>query len=796
MASFVLRPAGTYVGELDLALQAKAISTSLGAAVITSRRGPEEDHFETRVEIFDALYGPPDASWSFAHYCIRKFLTVGQGCWLTRVTNSARFAGGMLYNDQEGALGNTTYYAPFTSGRFAGYATGSQPLVNYKLSSPLESGQTISITFNNGQTVSPTPQTVTAIFDGTTNKTSDETLAALAAAIQVAMNNHYVISGENAGQAYVNTIGVDANDDTTLTIVAPQNTPITVTSFTVTNGTIPQGQTAPVIPTVTEYDDALVLEVYAQNRGAWSSDPAHNGVGFRIANVDNGTNQRILFQLSQALTTSQSLAIKFTFHDPVTNAEVDQTITTPAFGTGGLNTPVDVANYLIQEYKILYPSGDGYILDNTDLQIVFVAPEAGPSVLNIINPTVVQPQGSQNPIPTFAVSEFLEGIASTQSFDVEVYTKADINEPVETWTCSLIHQINGNGEQLYVEDVINNNSVSASRYIRVKHNQSNLAGILNILPAGTDILWLHGGDDGVLPTSGDIIRTWDNYADRQQRPARIFINCGYTALSVQQKMASLARSRYDAIAVLDFPSDLQEVQAAFEYRTTTMNLNTSYAAIYLPDIQIEDDINNKVLFIPPSGHVAAVYANTDNVAASWFAPAGLNRAIIDDALGLRVLYNANDMGLLISGQLNPIINRGGDIVIWEQFTAYRRTSPFQNVSLRRMLILIEVSVVDSLDYTIQEPNDDYTGMLIVQIAVSILQPIQEGRGLYAYAAISDDRNNTNLDYDRQNRNLDLLMDPILPIRTIQLTSVITNKGASFAEVLNAITSTNLATSVS
>ena len=783
MASFVLRPSGTYVGELDLALQAKAISTSIGAAVITSRRGPEYDKFVTRVELFDAVYGPPDASWSFAHYCMRQFLRYGQGAWITRVTNAARHAGGMMFNDRGGSLAVKTLFKPFSTGRYDDYKSGSQNIYNFQFSSPVLPGQQIAVEFRNDLNV--TSQTVSATYEAN----SDNTLDALAKALQTALNAGFTLPGKSKGQAFVNTIGVLGNDDRLLTVVAPEDQVLDFTRFVITRGT---GDTTSVLPVVTEYDDSLVFDVYAENRGKWASDPASQGVGYRISNVDNGTHERILIQFSQALTATQQASLKFQFADPTGGEIVEKTIAIAPIGAGAITDHAAAIAYFMGEFKRVFPGSDAYLLDNNPLQVVLVAPEAGKNTLTLENYFV--DDGSANaPTPLITSSEYLEGIASSQTFDFEIYTRDDINSPKETRTVSLVRQTDGNGAQLYIEDVLNNNSTTKSNYIRVKHNQNNLSAVLNVGPEGTPIYWLGGGDDGVIPTSGDIIRTWDNYKDRQFRPARIFINCGYTALSVQQKMTSLSKARYDVISVLDFPSDKQEVQAAFEYRQNAMNLNSSYAAIYLPDIRVSDEINNKELFIPPSGHVAAVYANTDNVAASWFAPAGLNRAIIEDALGLRVEYNADDMGLLISGQLNPIINRGGDIVIWEQFTAYRKTSPFQNVSLRRMLILIEVSVVDGLDYTIHEPNDDYTGMLIVQIAVSILQPIKQGRGLFAYAAISDDRNNSTFDYDRQNRNLDLLMDPILPIRTIQLTSVITNRGASFAEVLNAL-SGNLATS--
>ena len=63
------------------------------------------------------------------------------------------------------------------------------------------------------------------------------------------------------------------------------------------------------------------------------------------------------------------------------------------------------------------------------------------------------------------------------------------------------------------------------------------------------------------------------------------------------------------------PSANQAVQSAINYRNNSLNLNTSYAAIYTPDVLIQDQYTSQQLYIPPSGYVAAVYARTDKVAS-------------------------------------------------------------------------------------------------------------------------------------------------------------------------------------
>jgi hypothetical protein len=58
----------------------------------------------------------------------------------------------------------------------------------------------------------------------------------------------------------------------------------------------------------------------------------------------------------------------------------------------------------------------------------------------------------------------------------------------------------------------------------------------------------------------------------------------------------------------------------------------SYVSTYYPWVKILDTNLNKIVSVPPSVVMPAVYAANDNAAAEWFAPAGLNRGGIAQAV--------------------------------------------------------------------------------------------------------------------------------------------------------------------
>ena len=147
-------------------------------------------------------------------------------------------------------------------------------------------------------------------------------------------------------------------------------------------------------------------------------------------------------------------------------------------------------------------------------------------------------------------------------------------------------------------------------------------------------------NQGDTVTDADIIEAYELYCDPEVVDVNIFID-GAKSTTVQTSLASIAEARADAMAVLDVPKSLvvfnkgNEATDCRDFRlglhsTYNLNLNTSYAAIYANWLNVYDKWNAVYRWVPSSGYAAGIFANTDDVTDPWFAPAGLNRGILNN----------------------------------------------------------------------------------------------------------------------------------------------------------------------
>lgn len=379
-------------------------------------------------------------------------------------------------------------------------------------------------------------------------------------------------------------------------------------------------------------------------------------------------------------------------------------------------------------------------------------------------------------------------------FFFEVY-EGQSSVPVERFICTTFYKRNENGAQLFVEDVINNQS----EILRVRFNWAHSAFTSNpepvlinaILGGPLDELsgnrngQLFGGDNGVQPTLGDIINAWDMYADHEIVDCDILINAGYVDPAVQHKINEIAQRRLDCIAVLDVPPEYGRTDRAIDYRRNVLNMNSSSSALYAPYVKVRDTNAARSYFIPPSGKVAAVYARTDNVAASWFAPAGVNRGIITSVEDLQYDYDQGDRNALTDNQINFIREMAGyGNVIWNADTLYAFKSPLNDIGVRRLLGILHRIVRFGQLRSVFQPNDTFLQSQIRQDMINMLEPIRTGRGLDWYDVICDNRNNPPAQVANGDLVCDVYLDPTRYTKRIHLNAIVPKTGGiKFAEQL-------------
>lgn len=333
---------------------------------------------------------------------------------------------------------------------------------------------------------------------------------------------------------------------------------------------------------------------------------------------------------------------------------------------------------------------------------------------------------------------------------------------------------NGFGESIFIEDVIS----SSSLYIDVVDNAANSYTLADVATT-TDVSMTGGLDDTVAPADSDIITEWERFAIKEDVEVSLLINAGWSSTAVHIKMIALCEARLDCFALLDFSSSDDTTAEMVTYAGTTLNANTSYAAIYAGWVYIYDQYNDKYLYVPPSGYVAGVYANTANVSEVWYAPAGVRRGILN-VLGVKTVWSEGDRDTLYSAKINPIQNFTGEgIQVYGQKTLQTAASALDRVNVRMLMITLEKSLAKALRPFVFEFNDKFTRDNITSIINTYMDDIKVRRGVYDFLAVVDESNNTAAVIDQNKLIVDLYIKPTRVAEFIQLNVVITASGASF-----------------
>ncbi|MCW2524302.1 MAG: phage tail sheath protein, partial [Frankiales bacterium] len=157
------------------------------------------------------------------------------------------------------------------------------------------------------------------------------------------------------------------------------------------------------------------------------------------------------------------------------------------------------------------------------------------------------------------------------------------------------------------------------------------------------------------------------------------------------------------------PADQQKLLA--QWAPQFIGPNSYAAAAYYPWVEIPDPNNNFLpIAVPPSGTIAGVYASTDVSRGVWKAPAGVAATLVGVTQLADVSINDD-----VDGQLNSLgINCLRTFPLYQRVAWGSRTlagsdlidTAFKYVPARRLADYIELSLQQSLLWTVFEPNEE------------------------------------------------------------------------------------------
>ena len=244
----------------------------------------------------------------------------------------------------------------------------------------------------------------------------------------------------------------------------------------------------------------------------------------------------------------------------------------------------------------------------------------------------------------------------------------------------------------------------------------------------------------------------------------------------------------EVMAIIDPPFNKDPDDVAIWAATSARKSGTSLAYYYPHGIA--SNLDGRNVFIAASGIALRTMTYSDEISELWFAPAGTRRGLVSGVS--QVGYVTGTLGTattfvevaLNNGQrdnlykyftnLNPIVFfPGRGILVWGQKTSAPAASALDRINVSRLVMYIKRQLRKNTMSFVFEPNDQLTRDNIKAVVDGFLGDLIVKRGLYDFATVCDESNNTPDRIDRNELYVDIALKPVkaaefiyIPIRVI------------------------------
>jgi len=249
--------------------------------------------------------------------------------------------------------------------------------------------------------------------------------------------------------------------------------------------------------------------------------------------------------------------------------------------------------------------------------------------------------------------------------------------------------------------------------------------------------------------------------------------------SVTTEVIDMVEGRQDCFYIADFTALSDAIGQATEQAN---EVDSNYVATYYPWVRTIDTNTNRLLSVPPSTLLPAVFAANDRLAAEWFAPAGLTRGGIIGAVSVVNRLTFSERDTLYENKVNPIASfTGQGIVAFGQKTLQDKSSALDRINVRRLLINVKKFIASTSRFLVFEQNTSTTRARFINTVTPYLEAIQQRQGLFAFRVVMDESNNTPDVIDRNILAGQLFLQPTRTAEFIVIDFNILPTGASFGD---------------
>jgi hypothetical protein len=224
-------------------------------------------------------------------------------------------------------------------------------------------------------------------------------------------------------------------------------------------------------------------------------------------------------------------------------------------------------------------------------------------------------------------------------------------------------------------------------------------------------------------------------------------------------------------------------------------INSSYTALYAGGLKITDPQSGQEKNISELSKVIVNMTVSDNQFGEWRSFAGLQRGIITGVLGVVNNFGgagkAADLDALANAQINVVMGKINQTIIWGNFTAQIAESKFSQLSVRRFITKVKIELKPMLERYLEEPNEPVTWSSIYKEIEPYFNDYQSvsKRALNKWrwdgdqdvASVDDIIINSSIDVNKGKYKVSCYLDVINAIREIELGIFLTPSGVSFTE---------------
>ena len=317
------------------------------------------------------------------------------------------------------------------------------------------------------------------------------------------------------------------------------------------------------------------------------------------------------------------------------------------------------------------------------------------------------------------------------------------------------------------------------------------------LVSGVDVSALTGGTDDYSVTAGEVELAYDLFANTETLDINLVLGGASSAVADTEAamdthvtmITSLVETRRDCVGFVS-PYRGATVGIA-DSITATKNVvdgfntcpSSSYMVFDSGYKYMYDKYNDVFRFVPLNGDTAGLCAFTDQIADSFFSPAGFNRGNVRGAVKLSFNPTKAERDELYKARINPVVNFPGQgVVLFGDKTALSKPSAFDRINVRRLFLLLEKAISTAAKFQLFEFNDEFTRAQFRNLVEPFLRDIQGRRGITDFSVIADGTNNTGEVIDRNEFVADIFIKPARSINFISLNFIAVRTGVSFSEV--------------